>query len=82
MSAWEGPVSKVYILFDGRAADGDTDDAAILETFTSGFRRGDYKFWKGTDAVLYQYVEANGVLTHERKVGHLDDGWDILKGRL
>lgn len=54
----------VWIIFDGRAANGDTDDAAVLETF--GYDGQDIKTddaaikyaqreWKDHELCLYRY---------------------------
>ena len=74
-------MTKVYILYDGRAATGDTDNASVLEAM-SKFDREDWLFWRGHDGVLFEYVEVNGELVNEEMIGHLSEGYDALRGRL
>jgi hypothetical protein len=62
-----------WILFDGRAESGDTDDAAVLEAFSSrrDLRHNLYT-WRGHDGVLFEYDVQNGnELVNERRIGHL-----------
>jgi hypothetical protein len=65
-----------WVLYDGRAESGDTDDAMVLEAFAS---RRDLKsnlwHWRGHDGVLAEYDDdGKGNLTNERIVGHLREG--------
>lgn len=69
-----------WILYDGRAELGDTDDASVLEAFSS---RRDLKqnlyTWKGHDGVLFEYDVQNGnELVNERMIGHLREGKGAL----
>lgn len=70
-----------WILWDGRAESGDTDDAVVLEVFRS---RRDLKAnlhrHSGEDGVLYEYDATNDEflteheLTNGRMLGHLREG--------
>lgn len=75
MAATE-PRLYTWILYDGRAESGDTDDAAVLEAFAS---RRDLKsslyHWNGHDGVLFEYdVENGNQLVNERMIGHMREG--------
>ncbi len=49
-------MAKLFILFDGRAKDGDTDDAAVLVTARSEKEaRRDSDHFKDYDAVWFEY---------------------------
>jgi hypothetical protein len=68
--------SFAWVLYDGRAESGDTDDAMVLEAFAS---RRDLKsnlwHWCGHDGVLAEYDDdGKGNLTNERIIGHLREG--------
>jgi hypothetical protein len=73
-------VNKVWVLYDGRAESECTDDAAILEAFTSrrDMSTGLY-YWRGHDGVLYEYdTQGNALLVNGRLVGHLREGKKAL----
>lgn len=65
-----------WILYDGRADSGDTDDAAVLESFSSRRDlRNNLFHWRGHDGVLFEYdVQSGKELVNERRVGHLREG--------
>lgn len=66
---WPG---KVFVLFDGRAKLGDTDDATVLVTADSEEEaRKDGRHWAGYDAIWYEYDVVKGVATNEKA------RWDI-----
>lgn len=67
------------IIYDGRAENGNTDDASILEAITPCSRRSLKSAlydWRGHDGVVYRYQCANGSeqLTDEILIGHLREG--------
>lgn len=69
-------LSRIYILFDGRAISGNTDIAQVLEAlgeFNSleKARRYALKTWDGHDAVIVSYTDENGVLCDETVHGIL-----------
>lgn len=70
-----------WILYDGRAEFGDTDDAAVLEAFSSrrDLKSNLFRTWRGHDGVLFEYdvVEGNK-LVNERKIGHLREGKALI----
>jgi len=74
-------VTKVYILYDGRAATGDTDKASVLEAM-SKFDREDWEFWRGHDGVLFAYDQEGVRAKNERMIGHLCEGYEALKAKL
>lgn len=55
---------RVYIVFDARAASGDTDDAAVLESFDAPSdgkaKRAAYRMWHEQPYVLYGYTFKDG----------------------
>ncbi|MEN3329107.1 MAG: hypothetical protein V7638_3914 [Acidobacteriota bacterium] len=55
---------RVYIVFDERAASGDTDDAGVLESLAAtnneSARREALADWRGTPFVLYGYTFKDG----------------------
>lgn len=69
-----------WILYDGRADSGDTDDAAVLEAFSSRRDlRNNLYTWRGHDGVLFEYDVQNGnELVNERRIGHLREGKSAL----
>ena len=56
---------RTYIVFDPRAASGDTDEAAVYESFDAPSdgkaKREAYKMWGDRAYVLYGYTFKNGV---------------------
>lgn len=82
-------MGKLWILYDGRAEGGDTDDAQVLEV--CGTSKRDVKQslwnWKGHDGVLVEYDETpdanqdQGILSNERIIGHLREGRKALLHR-
>lgn len=73
-------ITKAWILYDGRAESGDTDDAAVLEAFLSrrDLRRNLYH-WRGYDGVLFEYdVQDGKELVNGRMIGHLREGKSAL----
>lgn len=66
----------VWILYDGRAESGDTDDASVLEAFSSRRDlRNNLYTWRGHDGVLFEYDVQNGKeLVNGRPIGHLREG--------
>ena len=56
---------RIYIVFDPRAASGDTDDAAVYESFDAPSdgkaKREAYKMWGDRAYVLYGYTFKDGV---------------------
>lgn len=65
-----------WILYDGRAESGDTDDAAVLEAFSSRRDLRDNLYhWRGHDGVLFEYDIQDGKnLVNGRMLGHLREG--------
>ena len=58
---------KVWIIYDSRAAGGDTDEAAIYETCESlEEARGSLNDWP--DGVVYQYDIVNGEAINKQRV--------------
>lgn len=76
------PVSRVWVLYDGRAELEDTEDCSILEAFSSrkDLRNGLWN-WKGHDGVLFEYDLEGGTMVNERRIGHLREGINALKKR-
>lgn len=77
---------RVWILYvnDGDAECGNPDDSSVLEAEGSGIvhdLRKMLDFWKGHDAVLYQYKECGKELHDEQMIGLLREGVDELVGR-
>lgn len=73
--------NKYFILYDGRAELGDTDDAVIIEA--AGSTRDDLsralRNWHEHDVFLCQYDrDADGNLSNEEKIGHIRNGHDTL----
>lgn len=72
--------AKHFILFDGRAKAGDTDNAVIMDVAdTEGEARRASKSWRDYDVIWYEYKFTevlNGTPTYE-EVG---PRWDIGKG--
>lgn len=67
----------MWILYDGRAESGDTDDATVLETFSSrrDMKGNLYRTWNGHDGVLFEYDVGKGnELVNERMIGHMREG--------
>jgi hypothetical protein len=63
---------KCFVLYDGRAKSGDTDDAAVLITAHSEQEaRHDGRHWSGYDAIWYEYDVVKGVAINEKP------RWDI-----
>lgn len=67
-------MNKVWIIYDGRAELGDTDDASVIEVMMT---RRDLKTalynWQGHDGVLFEYDDPNNDarVTNETLIGHL-----------
>lgn len=77
---------RVWILYvnDGDAEIGEPFDSAILECEGSGSRRALRKmlaFWRGQDAILYEYDEVGKNLENERMIGNLREGMSALLGK-
>ena len=69
MKKWTG---KCFVLHDGRAKSGDTDDASVLITAHSEQEaRKDGRGWSGYDAIWYEYDVVNGQAVNEKA------RWDI-----
>lgn len=65
---------RFYVVYDGRAADGDTDRAAVLETVgpmrrLKGAMHEAKICWANQGACLYSYAQEGGKLTDERFEG-------------
>jgi hypothetical protein len=73
----------VWVLYDGRADGGDTDDASVLEAFSSrkDLKNSLYRNWNGHDGVLYEYDDHGGKLMNQRRIGHLREGKGALMSR-
>ena len=58
---------KLFVLYDGRAKDGDTDRAAILVSANNEAEaRKDSRDWRGYGAIWYEYdVGVSGGLESE-----------------
>jgi NAD kinase len=74
-------MNKAWILYDGRAESGDTDDASVLEF--AGTTRREVKsalhFWRGSDGVLVEYDDnGKNELINEKVIGHLREGRALL----
>jgi len=74
---------KAWILFDGRAKAGDTDDATVLEFIGHSKRevKSGIGFWKDHDGVLVEYDVKDDELTNEKIIGHLREGRASLMDR-
>jgi hypothetical protein len=78
---------KVWILYDGRAESGDTDDAQVLEVCGTSKRAVKVSLWSrhGEDAVLVEYDAVPGPnadqLENERIIGHMREGRAVLLKR-
>lgn len=50
--------TKIYILFDGRAKSGDSDDGAVLDTASSVNEawQASRQCWRDVDAIWYENV--------------------------
>jgi hypothetical protein len=74
-------MKHIWIIYDGRAELGDTDDASIIECVTSrrSLRDALYHCY-GHDGVLFEYDDngVNEVLTNERLIGPLRLGRKTL----
>ena len=69
--------SYAWILYDGRAESGDTDEAAVLEAFSSRKDLKSLYHWivRGEEGVLFEYDVENGKdLVNERMIGRLSEG--------
>lgn len=73
-------MSPFWIIYDGRAESGDTDDASVLEACGNGWQdlRRALWDWRQHDAVLAEYDAEGGELTNERIIGHLREGKKAL----
>lgn len=83
-------MAKFWIMFDGRAESGDTDDALVLEAVGSSKRAVKAALWqyKDQDAVLVEYdshpdplTPDTGILSNERIIGHMREGHRALLQR-
>lgn len=56
--------NRVYIVYDARAASGDTENAAIFESFDAPndgkARREAFRMWRNQPYVLYGYTFKDG----------------------
>lgn len=56
---------RVYIVYEARAAGGDTDEAGILESFSAASdgkaKQDTYRLWHGTPYVLYGCTFKDGL---------------------
>jgi hypothetical protein len=56
---------RVYVVFDPRAASGDTEDAAVYESFDAPSdgkaKREAYRMWGDRGYVLYGYTFKDGM---------------------
>ena len=72
--------SKIFILYDGRAKSGDTDDAAVMDVADSVAEawQASRQCWRNIDAIWYEnnFDDKGEVAT---EVG---PRWDIGKGVL
>lgn len=80
-------MANLWIIYDGRAASGDTDDASIFEACES---RRDLKQalfnWRDYDAVLFEYDTNDSdpndrEAKNERMIGHLREGRQSLMAK-
>lgn len=66
---------RAYIVYDGRAAFGDTDNATVLEHMGNFLKppwKAARRSWGGMDAVLYSYrIDLGNVLSDERFEGRI-----------
>jgi hypothetical protein len=63
---------KCFVLYDGRAKSGDTDNAtALITAHSEREARRDSREWSGYDAIWYEYDIVNGEATNEKA------RWDI-----
>jgi hypothetical protein len=61
---WSG---KCFVLYDGRAKSGDTDDAAVLvAAHTEHQARTDSSDWSGYDAIWFEYDVVDGEMVNEK----------------
>lgn len=61
-------VKRMYILYDGRAAGGDTDDASVLEALGMYDKKPRIpSMWADTDCVMFSYKVVGSILTDERQ---------------
>ena len=65
----------VFILYDGRAKSGDTDDASVIVIADSEAEASsDSEDWRDVDAVWYQYDLVNGEAVNERRRDDIGKG--------
>jgi hypothetical protein len=58
---------KLFVLYDGRAKSGDTDDATVIVTEPSAnATKKDAFLKKDYDGIWYEYDVVNGELTNEK----------------
>lgn len=74
-------MTKSYVLYDGRAESGDTDEACVLEAFRASTLESTVRFWKGADAVLVEYDLVDDELRNEKIIGHLRESVSTLIGK-
>lgn len=70
----------VWIVFDGRAETGDTEDASVMEAVGFGWKdlRDALWTWRQHDAVLAEYDFDGKNATNERIIGHMREGRKAL----
>ena len=72
----------MWIVYDGRAEFGDTDDASVMEACGNGWQdlRQALWSWREYDAVLAEYdIDSDGkTLINERIIGHMREGRKAL----
>jgi hypothetical protein len=70
----------VWIVYDGRAESGDTDEASVMEACGNGWKdlRAALWTWRGYDAVLAEYDFDGKDATNERIIGHMREGRKAL----
>lgn len=76
-------VKPFWIIYDGRAEGGDTDEASVMEACGNGWQdlRQALWDWREHDAVLAEYDTKDNELINERIIGHMREGRRALMAK-